>query len=228
MTYRTRKRRGFTLIELLVSSAIFAIIMVVVAGTFSQANSYEGKVMKMRAVNEISMQVADQITRDVREAKGNIPTDSNKTSTWRYDSGLILLFCDASGCTQKYHDYPGTTYNANTLVLFSPAFYKIYYSTGGALYYKQVDGVLDLNSIITQGDIQSMAVIQYRLPTQKLGKIYDVNATFGGFAPNVQSSIQQQPYINFKLNVKTQNYDISLPGDRAEANLQSSVTLRSY
>ena len=91
---------GFTLIEILIATAIFAMIMVITAATFSWAVAYNGKLREMRATSRSGMLIAEDISSETRLANGSIANSRYGPNWYKNYTGsdirsgeIVLLNC---------------------------------------------------------------------------------------------------------------------------------------
>lgn len=238
MIFTTKK--GFTLIEVLVATSIFAMIMIITMGTVAQSSTYRSKLKTMREVNEETRMLADQITRDVRSAGSQA-----RINAWDLDvtpaggaiktfkNGLAILNCSASTCMfVNKSSSSGTvnngspfavpdSLNANTLIIATKDSYKIYVlaNDNKSIYYVSVS----LSTTLQWSTINS-----YRIAANKINS-NETAINFGGFCPDdSNTSSVEQPYVQFYISSRTVGYDSMPPGQRALAELRSTVTGRSY
>lgn len=243
-------RKAFTLLEVLIATTIFAVIMLIATGTVAQSSSYRSKLATLRQVNEETRRIADQITRDVRLANSTATvTDSASPAvTKKFKNGLALLNCNASTCTFKNSAAPSgaVTYgnpfltsgldsiNANTLVIATKDNYKIYMlaNDNKSIYYS---GTIPITSTLTWAIINPLKISGNKISSDAA----ETAINFGGFCPDdliaaIFAAISnQQPYVQFYITSRTAaiggtSYDDLPPNMRAQAELRSMVTSRSY
>lgn len=228
----TTGRKGFTLIEILIATAIFATVMVIAVATISSSMDYRNKLKEIRTTSEEVQRIADMITRDVRETRGDMDkiTFDNTPANAKtdYKKGIILLKCNwgPSNYCQNIADSAIADSGADTMILFSKNSLSIYAVKEGKLYYLK-------NSTPTPD------TILYDNPSDLISNdsyiISDssnyINLDFGGYAPKA-STVLLQPYLSFKIKSKTGpnagDYDTLPSGMRGRAEIDSSVTMRNY
>ena len=220
------RKKAFTLMEILISTAIFATVMVMAVGIFGQSSSYRGKITTMRAVSEDSKRLADMITRDIRTASVSVDvTAGNPTVKKTFKGGVALLQCDTT-CDFAYpYSYSVEAFSglANMLIIVNKDSYIVYVQSGAFLYRSStqytappsIDMLAAYNSTTAPANVISSSDL-------------DTPVSFAGYAPDSTSVILQQPYIQFDIISKTKNYDTLAPNARAQMEIRSSVTARSF
>lgn len=220
-----QKSSAFTLIEILIASAIFVTVTVITTSIATSSVGYEARLSANRDAFEDSRKLSDILTRDVREVKSSTFTLAGNT----YSSGVALFNC-STACTAVASSLPSSFADspvANTLVLQSNGIYKIYHTKinvlNGELYFSTTSTLSDLPLYLT-GTLTADS--KNIISNIKCDTVVD----FSGFIPSSGSTIKQQPYVNFRVQSKTKDYDslVDQPDKRASTVIQSQVTLRNY
>jgi prepilin-type N-terminal cleavage/methylation domain-containing protein len=112
MTYPQTKK-AFTLLEILIATTLFSVIMIMTTGIIGQSAGFRSKLQVMREASSASRKLADQITRDVREAhySGKVlyGPGSNGTTEATYPRGIALFACSETSsfsCLPKNYKIP--------------------------------------------------------------------------------------------------------------------------
>lgn len=231
------KRKGFTLIEILIATTIFATVMIIAVATISSAVDYRTKLRELRRTSEDTQKIADIITKDVREAKGNSNGVNILGSS--FTKGTVMLLCGYSACNLK-NDNPANTENANTLITFSENSYSVITSIDGIAYYKRETAALPNistadNMITFWRGIVGYNPLGARIKNNiinQTGEIqdYETSITLNGFAgsSDTDQSKYQQHFVRFLIHSETKDFASKLPGGRAKADIKSTITLRNY
>ena len=98
---KNKTSKGFTLIEIVIATAMFAMIMVITASTFSWAVAYNGKLKQMRLTSINGMKVAEDVSSEIRLANGS-PLNTSINGNWYQNSQngdfrlgeIVLMRCD--------------------------------------------------------------------------------------------------------------------------------------
>ncbi|MEK7096352.1 MAG: type II secretion system protein [Patescibacteria group bacterium] len=230
-------KKGFTLIEILIATTIFATVMLIAVAIISSSVDYRTKLRELRRTSEDTTKIADIITQDIREAKGN--TKGVTVAGSVFTKGVVTLLCDPGSCTLE-NDGSANIKAANTLITFSENSYSITTGFEGIAYYKKENvalaGVSTAAGVLalwrnTVGFNQTSSRTQLNIINQN-GDVQDFETTiaFNGFAGSTgfETSKYQQHFIRFLVYSETKDYDQKLPGGRAKAQIKSSVALRNY
>ena len=159
-TSKNKKYSGFTLIEILIGTLIFASVMVMTTGAVGQSVGYQSKVRAIRQTSTESRRLAEMISRDVREARGDFTvayTDSTGPHKAEYDSGLALFNCTENSCSVLTESTNGSNASYNTAIGVAPTteantvntfviksenkikIYIVYREAAQAIYYYEYD-----------------------------------------------------------------------------------------
>ncbi len=244
-------RKGFTLIEILIASTIFAVIMLIVTGTFTWASSYNGKLKEMRDTSLSARKAMDIISRDVRQANGKATL---KKGLSRYEMSEIAFIQFTAA-----DSFVSPTINSNPDGYF-PSWLK-YNSSSGILPTNLQNGIVIIQEskkkIIIyrnipadnpnsnydlfryEGDIQSEIDITTLNPYST-----DRTAPNSGWAMlnNPATSLRiefagygagedvktQQPYTQVALRAQSWNYSTLSPAYRAQFDLKTTIETRDY
>jgi prepilin-type N-terminal cleavage/methylation domain-containing protein len=232
-----RNKRAFTLIEILIATTIFVTVMVITIATISSSMNYQDKLKEIRTTSEGVQRIADMITRDVRATKGGTTLKFQSTvgdPTVSFSKGILLLSCrwNVNNNCQYIGDSnaPDTNYSADTLVLFSQKTLRIYSVKDGAVYYYLNDNLVIPDPLTSELIAHMVGLGGVQEPDKyKISSNSDkVMLLMGGFAPSTSAATVQQPYLSFKVISQTVDYDKLPSGMRARAEIDSSVTMRSY
>lgn len=218
------KLKGFTLLEILIASSIFAIIMVITTGVVAQSSSYRSKLKAMREVSEETRRLADMITRDIREADGEIKININTSATPNviktYKNGVALInYNNQNSMSSMFNTAPSevvseepgsrTASFAQCLVLASKDKYKVYLVARwtNRVYYKTYDrfdasGLVILTPPMIHSTKQDADSNNVRINGISSWN-NETRISFGGLVPDVEStSVKQQPYVSFLITSK--------------------------
>lgn len=219
------KSRGFTLLEVLVATSIFAMIMLITTGTIAQSSTYRSKLAAMRQVNEETRKLADQITRDVREANGVIKLDEDNSAhtIHTYNSGIafvnwgdpLLLVDNITPRTTLSAEESGTiipTVYAQTLIVATKDQYKMYLAARwkSHVYYKTIDRYEADGSVhcITSAEISNIkqGADSTGARTNRISLANtETKISFSGFAPDTNATSKQQAYVSFLITSKSRD-----------------------
>lgn len=97
-------QQGFTLLETLVSSAIFAVIMIVVGSVFVASLSLQARALNIQQVVENSQYVLELMTKEIRVSKVELPSPPSvcppsKTISYKPTSRLTMTNQDGDVVT---------------------------------------------------------------------------------------------------------------------------------
>lgn len=188
-TSKNKKYSGFTLIEILIGTLIFAAVMVMTTGAVGQSVGYQSKVRAIRQTSAESRRLAEMISRDVREARGDFTvayTDSTGSQKAEYDSGLALFNCSATKCTVKTEAKniineditsanninivsPSELGSANTMLVKSENKIKIYFfyrGTAQVIYYYEYDPLLMSDGKFLESDGTTLHTLEQVLASR--------------------------------------------------------------
>lgn len=244
-------KNGFTLLEILIASAIFASVLIFTTATIAQGSTFQGKLRTMREVNFEAKKIADQITRDVREANSRITVKDGSNDLRSFRNGVAILCFYNSWDIYKHKNsdvgdnptnYPDPvnvrnrrSYDTNVLITAKDGKAKIYVSgfheeemidrnntDKTGLYYKEFD--LATITTITSTQINETVSSGEMISSDKV----DLFIKFGGFAPSDVTTLRQQPYVQFYITARTHDYDSLSVSRRYETMIRSTATSRSY
>ena len=231
--------KGFTLIEILIASSIFAIALVFTTATISQGGSFYSKLKAQKSTSEDTRKIADMLSRDIRAANTGFSytfNPANPSDVTEYSYGLALLSCRPL-CTSTYNPSAPSVMITNDFNINSNALvvgvksdniisYNVYYSkysqytpvfTGPTgIYFKS------FSSLPTLDQIANITTSSNLLSDAK----NDAAVSFAGFTPGW--SVKAQPFVKFRIESKTKNFD-NLPVPQRSYNIiESMVVTRNY
>jgi prepilin-type N-terminal cleavage/methylation domain-containing protein len=239
MVDRTQNtKKGFTLLEVLIASSMFAVVMLMTTATIAGSSSFQSKLKAMRETSEETRRLADMITRDVRSASQ--PTSYTLGTDFNFKNGLAFLKW-SGGWQSIYKDAPSgpATNDANVLIVASKDNFIVYGSGQNSsgqnvLCYGKIsysDLALYAGGAGKNAFISNVGGCYYSASSHPEFVISntDVTVNFGGYLPddNVAANFFQ-PYVQFIVTARTNNYAKLDNNSRAQAVIRSTVTSRSY
>lgn len=251
----TIKLKAFTLMEILIAASIFAAVMIITTGVLAQSSSSRGKIKAQRDVAEETKKLADLITRNVRESnypgKVELCTASPCSAPLAvkdFKNGLAIIYIGnfvsntnnpIGGFRNNITPHNGYvvddsyTNQGQVLITTDKNKYKVIYAkVAGGVYYKDFNRIDSSGNVLTLSNANIGTVTGYttRFPENAISNISNIvtNMYFSGFAPDSTSTTKLQPYVQFFIGSKTNNYDTLPPNSRAESVIRSSVTARSF
>ncbi|MEK9156011.1 MAG: type II secretion system protein [Patescibacteria group bacterium] len=211
MTQKIHKKTpGFTLMEILIAATIFAVMMVLVTATTTQAITYQRKLKAMRGVSENARRITDMLTRDIRQAD-----DSRRFSLHSLEfRGLAILNCSDNSCQAVGNTAPETT-EANALVVGLSDGVGFYLNSAGRLRYKKYSSLNQINQAIISEVASTPAIVDEE---------FETTLRLSGFAPSVMPATRQ-PFVGFSVEVIRRGENIA---DNAAVTIKSLATSRNY
>jgi hypothetical protein len=173
-----------------------------------------------------------RVTAKVNGVGNDVPKD--------FKNGLVLLKCNPDHCTFVDNLTPSRNINndfmtqgnmhADTLVIATKSGYKVYAQSS------------DKSTVYYKGDIPITTILDntFLSNTNNFPRINSVSTNtavnFAGFCPDdtVAGTAVEQPYVKFYIisrtfdSLNSEGYDALPPTLRAQAELRSMVTSRSY
>lgn len=252
MKHNRQKSAAFTLIELLIASTIFAMIMVIVVGTFSWAAGYNSRLKETRKVAQNGRMIMSEISTQVRLANGKVKYRQSSSTSAVYIGEVVLLNCSSnslSTCDLVGYNEP-KRYKINPDIIEDPVssvsnavlilqkdqnkaiFYRTLQSGSGLNFnfVKKEIKILDWSGVLTLTDFGNLSAANAINDTSVTTKIY-----FGGYGPasdidflDLSTNKIQQPFVEFYLIGKSANYDSLRPTNRAKFEVKSLVETRYY
>ena len=209
------------------ASAIFAGVSMVTFATISQVAAFQYKAVESRQTAQEAREIADMITRAVREAKGDTKLVIDP-SIATYSSGVMMFSCASSVCVRINSDSPREG-GANTLVTFSKDNYRIFVISNGAMYYSSGSNTGDINNAVVGTQLNTTITAILADSSKIISKAsHSVAGGFNGYTPRDESANKQQPFIDFSIISETKDYNSVSANQRARSTIQSTVTSRNY
>ena len=240
---KNKFKKAFTLIEILVATAIFAMMMVIVVGTFSWTANYNGKLHETRRVAQNGRLVASDVVTNVRLANGTVNISASAKI-----GEITLFFCPSAALTSckivgndkpiRYKspwdagDLVPTAFQSNAILILQKdqnkaVFYRTDLASGSTVNYrltKQEKSFTDWDGTLTLATIfsPSGSVADGLNETTVSEAVY-----FGGYGPDKTSRLEQ-PFVEFYLLSQTLDYNKTSVNLRSKFILKTSAESRDY
>lgn len=233
-----RFKIGFTLIEILVAAAIFAMMMVIVVGTFSWAANYNSKLHEVRRVSQNGRAAGSDIETNIRLANG-APSNFGEIMLY-YCSSPALTSCKVVGSAApiRYKDpwdpsnLAPTAFQSNALLIFQKdqnkaIFYRTDLVSGSKVNFRLTKQEIDFTD--WSGTFALNTAFKGSTDVADGFNDADVSVAvyFGGYGPD-KTSRYEQPFVEFYLLSQTLDYDKSSVNLRSKFILKTSAESRDY
>lgn len=240
------RKPAFTLIELLIASTIFAMIMVIVVGTFSWAAGYNNKLKETRKVAQNGRMIMSEISTEVRLANGSISYHTVIANPPAVIGEVILLTCGTSleSCALVANSssirYKGSLYDAITE--FNPALSNailiLKKDQNKAILYRTILSGTNYNFTKQEIEIDWDATLTLSSQFSSGSTLNDSSVStrvyFGGYGPTgtdlsaLNTNKKQQPFVEFYLIGKSADYNNLRSNNRSKFEAKTLVETRYY
>lgn len=235
-----KSMKGFTLIEVLIASAIFAMALIFTTATISQGGSFYSKLKAQRESSEDTRKIADLLTKDIRAANQEFSYifDPETGVATDYKYGIAILSC-RSLCTKDYNPSRPSVATSNEFegkgnVLVagikkedSTVLYKVYFSkyTQYTPSFSEAIGIYS-KSFTVLPSLDEIAAVPNDENNLISSDANDSSLDLAGAAPGWDNKVQ--PFVKFRIEAKTKNYNSLAAAQRADNIIESMATTRNY